>query len=120
MTVIVLIRSNPKESHRPCEGIRIALGLAAGDHEVGVILMGEARLLLTPEVDEYIDGELTVKFLAGLTEFVPVFYVEEKGPGNDSPESDSVDLSDSEYPIERLSHEAIAERIAAAAHFVAF
>ena len=111
--VVVLIRSNPKESHRAGEGIRIALGLASGDHEVEVILADQAPLLLTAELDEYIDGELTEKFLSTLKEFIPTFYIEERS-------AKEVDLTDSNYGMVLLSTDEIAAKIAAADHFAVF
>ena len=45
--VLVFVRGNPEVSHRPGEAIRIALGLAAGEHRVELILTGNAPLLLT-------------------------------------------------------------------------
>lgn len=111
--IVVLIRSNPLKTHRAGEGIRIALGLAAGDHEVEVILADQAPLLLAPDIDDFIDGEMTEKFLLSLKEFIPVFYIEkESGKG--------IDLSESDYPIELLSKDRIAAKIAAADRFAAF
>jgi sulfur relay (sulfurtransferase) DsrF/TusC family protein len=111
--IVVLIRSNPKESHRASEGIRIALGLAAGDHEVEVILADQAPRLLTDDLDEYIDGEMTEKFLSTLKEFVSTFYVEEKS-------AKGVDLTGSDYETAILSADEIAAKIAAADRFALF
>ena len=110
---LVLIRSNPKESHRACEGIRIALGLAAGEHAVEVVLAGEAALLLTPDAEESVDGEMAVKFLASLKEFIPHFFVEKEN-------ARLIDLSDSEYSIISLSSDEVAEKIADASRFAVF
>jgi sulfur relay (sulfurtransferase) DsrF/TusC family protein len=111
--VVVLIRSNPKESHRAGEGIRIALGLASGEHEVEVILAEQAPLLLTADLDEYIDGEMTEKFLSTLKEFVPTFYIEEKS-------AKEIDLSESDYETIILSADEIAAKIAATDCFATF
>lgn len=111
--IIVLIRSNPKESHRASEGIRIALGLASGEHEVEVILTDQAPLLLTPDVHESVDGEMAEKFLSTLKEFVPTFYIEEKS-------AKGIDLTDSDYETSILSADEIAAKIAAADRFAVF
>ncbi len=111
--ILVLIRSNPEESHRACEGIRIALGLAAGEHAVDVILADRAPLLLTPDIDRLTDGEMAEKFLATLKEFIPVFYIDKQSAGE-------IDLSDSDYKTSLLSREETAEKIAAAEIFFAF
>ncbi len=113
MAFVVLIQSNPEISHRPCEGIRIALGLAAGGHEVTVILSGDAARLLSPDVEELVDGDLTVKFLEGLKEFIPAFHVREDS---------GIDLGSppSPYTISLISDDAISEKIATANHFACF
>ncbi|HET6369862.1 MAG TPA: hypothetical protein VFG95_01610 [Nitrospiria bacterium] len=108
---VVLIRSDPEESHRPGEAIRIALGLAAGEHRVEVILTGKSPLLLTPELEDLVDGEMTEKFLTTLREYVDTFYVE---AGN------STDLSESDYPTAILSGEEVAKKMAAARRFLIF
>jgi hypothetical protein len=109
--VVVLIRSDPEESHRPGEAIRIALGLAAGEHRVEVILTGKSPLLLTPELEELVDGEMTDKFLTTLREYVETFYVEEGNP---------TDLSESDYPTSSLNREDMAKKMAAADRFLIF
>jgi len=111
--IVVLIRSNPKESHRAGEGIRIALGLASGDHEIEVILAGPAPRLLSDDLHAFIDGELTEKFLLTLKEFIPTFYIEEES-------AKEVDLAGSEYETAILSADEIAARIAAADRFAVF
>ncbi|MFY9268823.1 MAG: DsrE family protein [Candidatus Manganitrophaceae bacterium] len=111
--VVILVRSNPEESHRAGEGVRIALGLVSGDHTVEIILTDKAPLLLTPEVEELIDGEMTEKFLTTLKEFIPAFYVDKTSTG-------TIDLSDTDYKVIPLSQEEIAEKIAAADIFSVF
>jgi hypothetical protein len=104
MNVVLLVRSNPEESHRACEGVRIALGLRAGEHTVDLILTDKAPLLLTPDLPEYVDGEMAEKFLTTLKEFIPCFYVASES---------EIDLSDSDYAIHRISRDEIAQKIAA-------
>ncbi len=100
------------ESHRAVEGIRIALGLAAGEHEVTVILTGDAPRLLGPEMEEDgVDGELAEKFLPVLMTFVPTIFVDGTA---------AVDLSNSDYPTTTLSHDEIASRIAATSRLLVF
>ncbi len=111
MAFVILIQSNPEISHRACEGVRIALGLAAGGHEINLILVEKATLLLTPDADEQVDGELMVKFLAGLKEFIPVFYVHEVSGAK---------IEESDYPIQILSPEEIAAKISGSTHFAIF
>jgi sulfur relay (sulfurtransferase) DsrF/TusC family protein len=112
-SIIVLIRSNPETSHRAVEGIRIALGLASGEHAVDVILTDRARLLLTPDTDALVDGEMAEKFLSTLQEFVPTLYIDQES-------AEEIDLSESDYKAVPLSRKEIAEKIAAAQRFAVF
>lgn len=112
-TVVVLIRSDPETSHRACEGIRIALGLASGEHEVEVILTDRAPLLLTPDTDGLVDGEMAEKFLSTLQEFIPTFYIDRES-------AQGIDLSESDYKTVPLSKKEIAEKIATAQRFALF
>lgn len=112
-SVVVLIRSNPETSHRAVEGVRIALGLASGEHAVDVILTDRAPLLLTPDVECLVDGEMAEKFLSTLQEFIPNFYIDQES-------AKGVDLSESDYKTVPLSKNEIAEKIAAAQRFAVF
>ncbi len=77
--ILILIESNPKESHRACEGIRIALGLAACNINVELILSSGAQVLLTDDIDDCVDGELAKQYLANLNKFIPTIYIEKEG-----------------------------------------
>lgn len=112
-SVVILIRSNPESSPRAVEGVRIALGLASGEHEVEVILTGRAPLLLTPDTDGLIDGEMAEKFLSTLQEFIPAFYIDQES-------AKEIALSESDYKTVPLSKKEIAEKIAAAQRFAVF
>lgn len=112
-SVVVLIRSDPETSPRAVEGVRIALGLASGEHAVEVILTGRAPLLLTPDTDTFVDGEMAEKFLSTLQEFIPTFYIDQES-------AKEVDLSESDYKTVPLSKKEIAEKIAAAQCFALF
>ena len=112
MNVVCLIQSDPMESHRAVEGIRIALGLASGEHEVTVILTGDAPRLLGPDMEENgVDGDLAQKFLPVLTTFVPTIFVDE---------TSAVDFSESDYATATLSRDEIARRVAAASRLLVF
>ncbi len=112
MKVVVLIRTDPRSSHRPCEGVRIALGLAAGDHEVDVILSGKSPLLLS-QTDDMVDGEMAEKYLPSLKEYVPKFYVERETV-------DPADLDGTDYEIEPLGAKEVAQRLASADRSIIF
>ncbi len=74
--VVILIRSNPKESHRPVEAIRIALGLAAGAHQVDLILADQAPLLLTEQIYNCVDHEMAQHYFSMLGQFIPMMIIE--------------------------------------------
>lgn len=62
-TITVIVRDDPRTSHRPVEALRIALGLAAGEHDVTIVLMGNASLLLSDETDDVVDIDILEKYL---------------------------------------------------------
>lgn len=119
MNVVVLIRSNPMESGRATEGVRVALGLVSGGHRVELFLIDGATRLLELDTEEaadepakeMIDGEMGRKFLATLREWIPHFGVEAASCG---------DLSKGENSLSPLSREEIGSRIAAADRFILF
>ena len=63
LSILVLIQSNPLETHRPTEGLRIALGLSTGSASVTVVLLGQARMLVTEETSEVVEVEILEKYL---------------------------------------------------------
>lgn len=67
-TVVVAIRQDPRKSAQPVEAMRIALGLAAGDNPLTVILAGEAPHLLAEEEDTVLDGDILEKYLPSVKE----------------------------------------------------
>lgn len=109
--VVVLIRSDPKKSHRPGEAMRIALGLASGRHRVEIILLGNSPLLLTSEIEDLVDGEMTEKYLVTLQEYVETFFFESET---------SVDLSACNYAAIPLNQSQISEKMATADRFLVF
>ena len=68
LQVVILICEDPTKSHRPVEGLRIALGLSTGPNPLTIIIMGEARLLLTTEISDVIDSEILEKHVPVLQE----------------------------------------------------
>jgi hypothetical protein len=62
--VIVVIREDPRKTHRAVEALRIALGLSTGGNPLTVVLLNEAPLLLSEGLeDEIVDGEILEKYL---------------------------------------------------------
>lgn len=56
--IAVVIREDPRQTHRPVEALRIALGLVAGTHDTTVVLLNEAVRLLSDDLDDVIDMEI--------------------------------------------------------------
>lgn len=65
-TVAVVIQEDPRNTHRPVEALRIALGLVAGSHRTTVILLGESVRLLHEDVDDIVDVEILEKYLPSI------------------------------------------------------
>ncbi|RMH38115.1 MAG: hypothetical protein D6690_00880 [Nitrospirae bacterium] len=61
--IVVVIIGNPRQSHRPAEAMRIALGLSTGPNPLKLVLLHDARLLLTEEAPDLVDGEILEKHL---------------------------------------------------------
>ncbi len=109
--IVIRIQSNPKESHRACEGIRIALGLAACNLNVELILTNGASVLLTDAIDECVDGELAKQYLPSLIKFIPMIYVEK---ASERSQGDEVVPFNKEYSITFLNADEVAKKIASA------
>jgi sulfur relay (sulfurtransferase) DsrF/TusC family protein len=110
---IVLIQSNPFESHQPAEAVRIALGLASGENKVEVILLEKAVSLLFKDPEDFKDGEIVEKFLPSLKDWLKTFYVEGSALSGRQP-------CDSNYPITVVSLDDVADRMAKADRFIIF
>ncbi len=61
--IVVLIREDPTTSHRAAEAIRIALGLSTGPNPISIILLNNARKLVSDNADDLPDGEILEKHL---------------------------------------------------------
>ena len=112
-SILVLIKSNPLENHRPVEAIRIALGLASSDHEVKIVLLNQAPLLLADNTEDIVDGDILQKYLPTFIELEQTFFVEE-GSLKAHP------LEDSDYKIQPVSFDEITEMIRLAGRFFIF
>jgi sulfur relay (sulfurtransferase) DsrF/TusC family protein len=110
---IVLIQSNPFESHQPAEALRIALGLISGENQVEVILLGKAISLLFEDPEDFKDGEIVEKFLPTLKDWLKSFYVEKSA-------LDGLQPADSDYPMTAVSLDEVADLLAKANRFIIF
>jgi sulfur relay (sulfurtransferase) DsrF/TusC family protein len=74
--VAVIIREDPRRTHRPVEALRIALGLVAGEHQTTVVLLGEAVRLIWEDTDDVIDLDILEKYLPSIEQLDIPFIVE--------------------------------------------
>lgn len=64
--VAVVIREDPRQTHRPVEALRIALGLVAGTHDTTVVLLHDAVRLLSEDLDDVVDVDILEKYLPSI------------------------------------------------------
>ena len=73
----MIIRSDPQESHRVAEALRVAIGLSGGEPEnIHIILMDKAPLLLYQDSYNFEDGEAIESHLEAMMEYGIGFSVE--------------------------------------------
>lgn len=75
--VLVLISSDPRESHKANEAMRIGLGVISGENAVTYVLTGPAVHLLDGDTDDLVDGDDIAKFRATLKALGVPFHIEE-------------------------------------------
>lgn len=79
-TIALVIQEDPRKTHRPVEALRIALGLAAGDNEITVALIGDAAILIGEDRDEIVDVDILEKYLPSFEHLgIPFLVVPTKG-----------------------------------------
>ena len=74
-SALVLVTEDPRTSHRANEAIRIAVGVAAGEIDVTVVLVGGAAHVLAGDTDDLVDGDDIAKFRAALARLGVPFHV---------------------------------------------
>ncbi|MHB1287155.1 MAG: hypothetical protein ACYCYP_11490 [Leptospirales bacterium] len=72
---LVFIKSDPRESPRPAEAVRVTAGLVGGEIPVSVYLFREALPLFEENLEEMEDGEILSKFWGSFPEMgVEIYY----------------------------------------------
>ena len=80
-SIVVIVREDPRTSPRPVEALRIALGLAAGENPITVILIGPAVQLLAEDTDDIVDIEILEKYLPSFEHLrIPFVLIFPAGP----------------------------------------
>ncbi len=90
-SIALIIRTDPLTSAVPVEALRIALGLAAGENPITVILMGPAVHLLAEDSDDIVDLDILEKYLPSFEHLqIPFILVYPSGPRPDIQEGFAV------------------------------
>lgn len=110
---LVLISEDPRVSHRASEALRIALGVAAGENEVHVVLTGPAAHLLDGDTDDLVDGDDVAKVRASLKRLGLPLHVEGTLPGDPAWNADG-------HPVIPIAVEGIAALCSRASRFLVF
>jgi hypothetical protein len=112
--VLVLISSDPRESGRAFEAMRIGVGVVAGENAVTFVLTGPAVHLLDADTDDLVDGDDIAKFRENLKRLGVPFHVE-----SDSVPTDP-DWNTDGHPMVRVSRDDITELVRRARRFLVF
>jgi len=111
--ILVLIKSDPLQNHRPVEAIRIALGLVGGEHAVSIILLNQAAMVLDDTIEDFVDQDILNKYLPSLKELGLTFYVDENFLKRHP-------LGDSDFKIQSVSPRNVADLVQQANRFFIF
>jgi len=69
-SLLVVVTSDPKSSHRPAEAIRLAAGVAAWRKvDISIYFAGPAVVAVSPDPDDFVDEESYTRYLPMLQEF---------------------------------------------------
>jgi hypothetical protein len=112
--VLLLISSDPRQSHRAFEAMRIGVGVVAGENEVTFILTDGAVHLLDDDTDDLVDGDDIAKFRGSLRTLGIPFHVEATAIPNDP------DWNTDGHPVVPISRQRIAELVRQARRFLIF
>jgi sulfur relay (sulfurtransferase) DsrF/TusC family protein len=111
-SIVVVIREDPLKNGRAVEALRIALGLSTGNNPLTVVLLNNAPLLLSKDIDEVADADILEKHL-------PVFK-ELKTPFVMPPHASTRYSLDPDFDIREASDRDIALLISQADRVLAF
>jgi len=111
-SIVVVIREDPRKTHRAVEALRIALGLSTGESPMTVVLLGQAPLLLSEDLETIKDVEILEKYLPSFKQLEIPFALL-SGSRSD------FDV-DPEFKVSELSEEAIRSLVADADRVLVF
>lgn len=111
--LLVVVYADPEKSGLAAEALRMAMGLGTGRRTLQVVLMGPAVQVLTPDVDELVDGEMIENHLDVFAEWGTPFHVE-AGAGA------RYDLADAPVKVVEVDAPALARMMAEAQQVMVF
>lgn len=114
-SVLVLIAEDPRTSGRAFEAMRIALGVAAGENDVSIVLTGPAVHLLDADTDDLVDGDDIAKFRENLKRLGVPFHVEASAIPKERE-----DWNDAKHPLVPVSRDEIAALVDKVQRFIIF
>ncbi|MBI4590112.1 MAG: DsrE family protein [Candidatus Rokubacteria bacterium] len=115
LPVLVLISEDPRTSHRANEAMRIALGVAAGENEVTIILTGPAAHLLDADTDDLVDGDDIARHRGALRKMEVPFHIEKSAIP-----TDTADWNEEGHPLIPVSRDEIADLMGRCRRFIVF
>ena len=113
--VLVVVSEDPRTSHRANEGIRIALGVAAGENDVTVVLIGPAVHLLDADTDDLVDGDDIARHRGALSKLRIPFHIDK----SEIP-TQTRDWNAENHPVVPVSPEEIADLMTRSRRFIVF
>lgn len=79
--MLVIIASDPHQSHRPAEGVRVAAGLASyGTLPVKVCFCQVAGVILSRDPSGFVDGDVIKRYLPALAKHATAILAESGDP----------------------------------------
>lgn len=113
--VAVLIAEDPRSSHRANEAMRIALGVAAGENDVTIILTGPSVHLLDADTDDLVDGDDIARHRGALRKMEIPFHIEKSAIP-----TEPADWNEEGHPLIPVSPDEIAELMGRCRRFIVF
>lgn len=111
-SIVVVIREDPRKTHRAVEALRIALGLSTGENPMTVVLLDRAPLLISEDSEDVEDAEILEKYLPSFKQLeIPFVLLSGSGSGFDL---------DPEFKVSELSEEAIQALVSGADRVLIF
>ncbi len=115
LPILVLISEDPRSSHRANEALRIALGAAAGENDVSVVLTGPAAHLLDADTDDLVDGDDIARHRRTLAKLGIPFHIDASAVPRETG-----DWNEDGHAVIPVSPEDIAALIARSRRFLIF